>query len=229
MDERLDLIRRAYDEAARKYRDGVDPLEAVPAEFRESAAFREFFREAALGHSHSNALADREFLDPRAGMRFLDGGCSANLAAYGFDRWPCLYYGVDVSAEVIGAMRSFAARERIVVGALEVAELRALPFGAGFFDLASVVGVLAYFDLDYVERALLELRRVLKHGARLVVDIANPDHPRVDTMFEFEAYLGMPLVAKSRSEFEGALGGKFRIKAVDDSRVMLKYFVAAGP
>lgn len=225
MDDQLEKIKRAYDLAARKYRAGIDPVTEIPEEFRSSKEFKEFFERAAKGATNSGAGGIREFLDPREGMKLLDAGCCANLTGYRFDRWPCRYYGVDISPEIISVMRAFAEKEGLALGGLEVAELSRLPFDDDFFDLAMAIGVLAYYDLDYVGRALAELKRVLKAGARMVVDVPNPDHPHLDTMFEFEALLGMPNVAKPRAEFERLLCSMFTIEMADDSEVMIKYFV----
>lgn len=227
MKAELESIKRAYDLAAAKYRAGIDPLKELPREFAASSEFKAFLADAARGQSNTNAPSNREFLDPRPGMNFLNAGCCADLAAYRLDRWPSLYFGVDLSPEIIKAMREFVIREKIAVGGLEVAEVAELPFADDFFDLASLIGVLAYFDLDYASRALAELCRALKPGGRLVVDIPNPDHPHLQTMFRFEALLGMTNVPKSRAEFEKALRSKFRVVKGDDSQVTLRYFVEA--
>ena len=227
MKDRLLRIQAAYDQATRKYLAGADPLDAVPAELKNNPVFIEFFADSKKGLNNSNTIDNWTFLRPETGMTFLDAGCCANLASYRFDRLPCTYYGVDISPEIIRAMKAFADKEGIRVGGLEVAELSDLPFEDSFFDLASVIGVLSYFELDYIERTLFELRRVLKPGAKMVVDIANPAHPHQAVMFEFEEYLGMPNVLNPPEEFEKILRSMFRIEKTDASQVMLKYFVRA--
>jgi ubiquinone/menaquinone biosynthesis C-methylase UbiE len=111
------------------------------------------------------------------------------------------------------------------VGSLNVAEVVALPFDDDFFDIAAVIGVLEYADFAYCESALQELNRVLKNGSRMVVDILNMEHAHVQIMFKLEEYLGRPNIAKSRTEYEAILAPLFETVEVDDSRVMLKYFV----
>ena len=122
-------------------------------------------------------------------------------------------------------MKDFAAHYGISVGGLEVAELAALPFDDDFFDIASVIGVLEYADLNYCKTALQELNRILKKGARMVIDIPNMEHSHVQTMFKLEEYLGRPNIGKSRTEFEAILAPLFETVELDNSRVMLKYFV----
>ena len=225
MIDRMDLIREAYDLTVEQNRQGTDPLDAVPDSLKNSAQFKEFMRELGPEQTGSSAPENREFLDPQPGMKFLDAGCSANLANYRLDRWPSLYYGVDISPALIRAMRSFAEHNNIAVGALEVTELLRLPFDDSFFDIAAVIGVLEYASLDYCESALRELGRVLKTGSRMVVDIPNLDHPHIDTMFALERYLGRPNMPKARADFERVLAPLFTTLRTDDSCVMLKYFV----
>ncbi len=170
---------------------------------------------------------NREFLDPRPGMRFLDAGCGASLANYRLDRWRSTYYGVDISSALIDAMRRFATRQQLVIGGLYVAEVAKLPFDDSFFDIAAVVGVLEYCTLDYMRRALPELHRAMKPDAKVVLDIPNLNHPHVDMMFRLEEYLGRPEIAHSRVAFEEVLSPLFSVERVDDSHVMLKYFCRA--
>jgi SAM-dependent methyltransferase len=76
--------------------------------------------------------------------------------------------GVDASAEMVEA-----ARHRLPVGSerLRRAEIEALPFDAGSFDVVAATGVLEYADLP---RALNELERVLRPGGLMVVSYPNP-------------------------------------------------------
>jgi SAM-dependent methyltransferase len=222
----LDRIRQAYDLTVEQYRQGLDPLARVPERFKNSPEFR-VFRAESLGLSSSNAPENKAYLDPQPGMHFLDAGCSANLFRYRFDRWPSLYYGIDISPALIEAMRGFAKRHQLVIGGLHVAELADLPFDDDFFDMADVIGVLEYCNLEYIEQALLELNRVLKLGARMVLDIPNLAHPRVETMFQLEQYLNRPNIPTERAAFEERLNPLFSIDRIDDTQVMLKYFVQA--
>jgi SAM-dependent methyltransferase len=223
MDQQLEQIRRAYDSTVEQYRSGIDWLAQVPETFKSSDEFQALMREPC----NSGALENREYLQPQPGMRFLDVGCCANLANHRLDQWPCTYFGVDISPGLIEAMQGFAASHQISIGGLQVAEVADLPFDADSFEIANVVGVLQYCTLDYTERSLIELHRVLKPDARMVVDVANLTHPLVETMFQLEENLGRPNVPKPRAAFERLLTPLFAVDRVDDSHVMLKYFVRA--
>jgi SAM-dependent methyltransferase len=218
VNRQLERVRRAYDLTVVQHEHGIDPVEHLPARLK---AFVE-----RLGGTNDSASADIfEYLSPKAGMRFLDAGCCANLANYRLDRWPSLYYGVDFSPALIRAMTSFVLRKRIRIGGLWRAEIVDLPFADRFFDIAAVIGVLEYYALDYVGAALREVHRVLKPRARIVMDIPNPGHPDIGLANELERFLKRPNVAKSRADFERLLGGLFVVRRVDDTQVMLKYFL----
>ena len=103
MDEQLIKIRQAYNRTVAEYNAGVDPREAIPKEFRNSDEYKSFMAEVGTSCG-SGSPGIREWLRPRTGMRFLDGGCCANLANYRLDRWPCTYYGVDISPALMEAM-----------------------------------------------------------------------------------------------------------------------------
>ena len=223
MTQQLERVRRAYDLTVEQYRGGTDWLAQVPEAFRDSSEFQALMQEPC----NSGAPENRQYLDPQLGMRFLDVGCCANLANHRLDQWPSTYYGVDISPALIEAMQGFAANHQIPTGGLHVAEVAGLPFDTDFFDIADVIGVLEYCTLDYTGRALAELNRVLKPGARMVVDTPNLAHPLVETMFQLEDFLGRPNVPKPQAAFERLLTPLFAVDHVDDSHVMLKYFVRA--
>ena len=124
-------------------------------------------------------------------------------------------------------MRNFVKRQKVSIGGLEVAGISKLPFDDNSFDIAAVIGVLEYCTLDYIGTSLVELNRVLKSGARLVLDIPNRDNPYVADMQKLEEYLGRPNFIHPRAKFEELLVPLFSTERVDDSRVMIKYFVRA--
>ncbi len=78
MDERLHRIRNAYDLTVEQY------------------------------DCNSGAPENKEFLEPEAGMCFLDVGSGASLANYRLDLWPSKYFGIDISRALIQAMHKFS-------------------------------------------------------------------------------------------------------------------------
>jgi SAM-dependent methyltransferase len=223
--DQVEKIRLAYDLTVKQYRQGIDPLNEVPEDFKNSPDFKALMKEADPLCTGSNAPEIKEYLKPEKGMRFLDAGCGANLAVHEFYKWPSIFYGVDISSALISEMKIFVKKQGLQIGGLHVAEVISLPFEDSFFDIAMLIGVLEYYSLEYVKKAMEEMNRVLKPSAKMAVDIANTNHPHVDIMFRLESYLKRPHIPKSREDFEKVLKPLFLIDRVDDSKVMLKYFV----
>ena len=105
MDDQLEKIRKAYDLTVEQFRKGIDPMESVPDDIRNTDFFQSLDSASKL---NSSAIDIREFLSPEKGMKFLDAGCSANLANYNLGEWPSTYYGVDISPALIEAMKGYA-------------------------------------------------------------------------------------------------------------------------
>jgi SAM-dependent methyltransferase len=220
----LSKIRKAYDLTVEQYHNNIDPMDAVPIEFKKSPEFIKFEKEE-LFSSNSNSPENKEFLNPLKGMKFLDAGCCANLINYNLNEWSSIYYGVDISPKLINATKNYVKNNNINIGGLYIAEIKEVPFEDNFFDIASLIGVLEYVDLEYIESALKEMNRVLKSGSKMVVDIPNMDHSLVNVMFKLEEYLERPEIPIKRKDFEEILISNFKIKKRDDNRVMLKYFL----
>ncbi|MCP4228926.1 MAG: class I SAM-dependent methyltransferase [bacterium] len=224
MEKQLERVGKAYDLTLVRYRAGFDPTTELPAEIRDNPAFEDFVEESRE-HCNSGNPDIRAYLNPQQGTSFLDLGCSANLANYDPGDWPSEYYGVDISAALVGAMTAYARNEGTILGGLWTGDISNLPFEDGFFYIAACIGVLEYCTLDYIETSLRELRRVLKTGARAVLDIPNREHRHYPIMAAVEESLGRPIMEYSPAEFEGILSPLFEVDKVSDKYVMLKYFV----
>jgi ubiquinone/menaquinone biosynthesis C-methylase UbiE len=134
---------------------------------------------------------------------------------------------VDISPALVDAMKSFVEKNGISTGGLHVADVASLPFDDRLFDIATLIGVLEYCALQHTEHILYELWRVLKLDAKMVLDVPNLEHPYVNTMLRLEEFLGRPNIPKEKKSIENFLKHRFTIDRVDDSRVMIKYFVRA--
>ncbi len=88
-----------------------------------------------------------------------------------------------------------------------------------------VIGVFEYVSMDYAGLSLKELYRVLKPGAKIVLDFPNLAHPHIETLFQLEKYLNRPNIPKSRKQFESSLKRLFSIARTDEKHIMLKYFL----
>jgi ubiquinone/menaquinone biosynthesis C-methylase UbiE len=73
---------------------------------------------------------------------------------------------------------------------------------------------------------LKELNRILKKEGRLVIDMPNEKHPDINTMVEYESYLGRTrrrIIPKE--EFENELTKFFMIDKIENTQIMIQYFV----
>jgi ubiquinone/menaquinone biosynthesis C-methylase UbiE len=223
--QQLARIRTAYDSTVRDFKAGINPLGNVPKKFKNSKAFKSFLKEIDPIVTGSSAPDIKDFLQPKLGQKCLDVGCCANLATKRFDKWPSTYYGIDISPVLIQAMKQFAIEAGLKIGGLELAEMTSIPFPDEFFDVAMVIGVFEYVSMEYAAVSLKEIYRVLKPGARMVLDLPNLSHPHIETMFKLEEYLERPNIPKSKKHFENLLKSLFSIVKTNEKYVMLKYFV----
>lgn len=223
MDKQLQKISQAYNQTIAQHRQGIDPYKNIPEAIKNTPFFKSLA--SSSDASGSGAPDIKEYLKPAPGMKFLDAGCSANLYNYRLDRWPSTYYGVDISSELINAMQGFVANQKITIGALFVGDIADLPFEDNFFDIAAVIGVLEYFEMNYIKKALKELNRALKPNARVVLDLPNAGHPYVNDMAALEQHLRCPIWVHSCDELERLITPLFSIERAEYSKVMLKYFL----
>jgi len=226
----LEIIRRAYDKAVENFNKGIGDEDLLPDEFRVSERYRRL--QEVLMTSGCRGSEDpkiRGYLDPKPGMRFLDVGSGANLIVRDLGKWPSTYFGIDISPKLVDASREFAKRNNIKIGGVYIADAAKIPFEDGYFDICAAIGVLEYYDIPYIRRALKEISRVLKPRAKIVVDMPNLNHPEIMTMVEFEGYLGRPRHhLPTNDEFEAELKRSYFIDEIDHSRIMTSYFARSG-
>ncbi|KWI45551.1 SAM-dependent methyltransferase [Burkholderia ubonensis] len=127
------------------------------------------------------ALADAVRATPDATV--LDLGCGAGHASFAVAPHAREVVAYDLAPQMLATVDA-AARER---GFANIRTCRGpaerLPFDAATFDW--VVSRMSAHHWHDVPAALAEARRVLKPGGRvLMVDIAGPDHPLLDTYLQ---------------------------------------------
>ena len=226
MEAQLAAVAASYDaaiEAGR--REGPDPYHNLPREITGDPDY-EAYRLAELEQTPSERPEIKAYLGPEPGMRFVDLGCCMNLMFRGYASWPSAYYGVDISARTIEALQGFVAQQGLTVGALWCGRMDRTPFTDGFFDIAACIGVLEYFEAEYVAAALAEMRRILRPQGRLVLDVPNLGDPACRMMMRIEAYLGRPdRFDLPREAFERMLAEGFAIEQADDLGATVQYFL----
>ncbi|MFT4104011.1 MAG: class I SAM-dependent methyltransferase, partial [Burkholderiaceae bacterium] len=96
------------------------------------------------------------------GMRYLDAGCGAGMAACLASDAGAVVTGLDASPALIEV-----ARQRLPAGTFEVGELEELPFDDDRFDVVTGFNSFQYAGNPIV--ALREARRVTRPGGRVLV------------------------------------------------------------
>ena len=222
IEEQLGIIQEAYDGTVEDYLNGIKDEDILPEKFMKSSEYKKFIKAEHL--CNSGEIEIKAFLDSQKGMNFLDVGSCANLIGYGLYKWDSTYYGVDISNELLKVTKKFTGENKIEIGGLYAAEASDLPFDNEFFDIAAIIGVLEYYDIEYIEKVLMELHRVIKSGGKIVVDFPNLNHPDVNTMIELENYLGRPRFnLPCIEEFENALDLHFQTVEIDRKNLMIRY------
>lgn len=86
-----------------------------------------------------------------------------------------IVHGIDVAEQIVtGVAKKYP---KLVS---RVADVRSLPYEAGTFDAVVSTSTLDHFeDSGEINRALCEIRRVMRTGGRLIVTLDNPLNPKL--------------------------------------------------
>ena len=225
MIEQIDKIRKAYDLLLDQYHSNIHPFDNIPDDFKQSQEFKELINNCVPAITGSANPDIKRYLAPIKGYKLLDIGCSANLANYKFGEWNSSYYGIDISSALIHEMKKYTMQNNLNIGGLFVAEIANMPFKNDMFELAMIIGVLEYYDHNYIYQSLKEVNRVLKDNSKLVIDIPNEHHRLIDIMVKLEHYLNRPVIITNRKYFERIIKEDFQIDDINDLNVMIKYYL----
>lgn len=227
MENQLDSIAKSYDKAIALGKQGIDQYADLPKHILNDPDYPLFQALAAEGNlSDSGRKEIMDFLAPDASMQFIDLGCCLNLMFRGYDKWPSLYHGVDISNETIALLKTFAAEKELTVGALCCGSLHETHLPDRYFDIGACIGVLEYFARDFVASALSEMHRIMKPYGRFVLDIPNIGSPAYRIMALIEVHLDRPgKFLMLPADFEDMLHPYFIVEKREIVGPMIQYFL----
>ncbi|HEY3352054.1 MAG TPA: methyltransferase domain-containing protein [Polyangia bacterium] len=165
----LRTVTTADAENKRRVEAFFDDSEYWQADIYEEARDR-FARAVARRKDYAFEMLAR-LPDVRRG-RALDIGCGGGFYLEELARRGFAAAGVDSSPGMLDRCRDRLARAGLGARVrLAHGDVEALPFDDGSFDLVLAIGVLGYLLRD--DRALAELRRVLRPGGYVIVNVTN--------------------------------------------------------
>lgn len=134
----------------------------------------------------------RELLGLRGGMRVLDLGCGCGRIARPLARMGCQITGLDSSEPYLAIARA-EARAMDLAGDYILGDMRAIPWENAFDRVVLWFNTFGYFG-DHENRGVLEgVRRALKPGGQVLIDLVNRDallrHLPRDSVVEREGNL----------------------------------------
>ena len=229
MDNFLEIVAKSYDITIDLGRKGIDLYSNLPEHLKNNPDYPAFLKARSEGlGSDSSRKEIRDYLSPAANMKFVDLGCCLNLMFSGYDKWPSAYHGVDISSETIKLLCEFSAKNNLNIGALYCGSIHDTPFSDNYFDIGACIGVLEYFERDFIREALAESYRIMKPGGKFVLDIPDNGSEMRQFMMSVEAFMGRPdRFNMFPHEFDTNLTDFFEVEKKEriDAVAMIQYFL----
>lgn len=225
--KQLKQVEESYDKAIDFGRRGIDLYENLPDYITNDPnypIFEKWKRGNTLSDSGRKEILD--YLSPHSNMNFIDLGCCLNLMFRGYDKWDSTYYGVDISSKTIQLLNEVVSKKNLPIGELHYGSIHTTPFKDNYFDIGACIGVLEYFEKDFVTKAIIEAHRIIKPLGRFVLDIPNAESPMLRIMMSIEEYMGRPdKFDMSIQEFDYMLQDYFEIEKTEEVAAMIQYFL----
>ena len=100
-------------------------------------------------------------------------------------------------------------------------------FDTNYFDIGTCIGVLEYFERDFVEKAIMEAHRIIKPCGKFVLDVPDMGSPEYRITMKIEEHLGrVDKFDMSSQEFEDMLKNYFEIEKTEKVGPMIQYFLS---
>ncbi len=230
MEKHIELVAKSYDKAIEFGRKGIDLYKNLPDYITDDINYPLFLKLETEGSlSDSGRQEIKDFLSPNKDMKFIDLGCCLNLMFRDYDKWPSLYYGVDISTKTIELLQEFVSSRDIPIGGLFCGSMHQTPYPDNFFDIGSCIGSLEYFEKDFIEKAVMEFHRIIKPLGKFVLDIPDVGSPEFQITMKIEEYLGRTdRFYMSIQAFEDLLRACFKIEEKEKVGPMIQYFLQSN-
>ena len=228
MESQLERIAKSYDREIYNGKNGIDPFsyDNPPEHLKNDPSYPLFkkIREEVGASSERQEIKD--YLLPSANMNFVDLGCCLNFMFKGLDKWPCKYFGVDISSRTIELLEEYSKANGLTKGSFYCNSIHDTSFNDDYFDIAACIGVLEYFEKDFVKEAIEEVSRILKLNGKFVLDIPDMGSKEFDIASKFEEYLGRPdMFNMTSQEFEKMISIFFNIDNKQKVGPMVFYYL----
>ncbi|WP_017660922.1 class I SAM-dependent methyltransferase [Baaleninema simplex] len=195
LSDRIDRVAKRYNrEYSGEAVDLPDEVEAMP-----------LFREWATGKLQQRIASPFwEIVKPKKNQRCLDLGCGVSFLIYPWTSWQALFYGRDISSVACAALKSRAPQlnSKLFKSVTKGGAHHLDDYEDDFFDLVISTGVSCYYPLDYWERVINSVRRVLKPGGQFIFDAIDPDSELAEDWAILETYLGAEVFLEPLTEWE---------------------------
>lgn len=216
----LELIAKSYDKAIDFGRRGIDLYTELPDYITNDPDYPAYKTELEVGFEGSECIDIKNYLVPNTTMNFIDLGCCLNLMFKGYDKWPSTYHGVDISVKTIELLNEFVTKNKMQIGSLHCGSIHETPFDDNYFDIGACIGVVEYFEKDFVKKAIIEAHRIIKPDGKLVLDIPCINTPTGRVMMKIEEFMGRPdKFDMLPQEFEDIIKDYFEIEETNRTAV----------
>lgn len=226
-ENKLNSIAKSYDLAIDLGRKGINQYDNLPDKITSDPDYKLFLKmKNQNGLSDSGMNVIRKFLSPAEDMKFVDIGCCLNLMFRGYDSWPSLYHGIDISSKTIELLNEYVGKKGIEVGSLYCGSMHKTPYENDYFDIGACIGSLEYFKGNFVKEAVAEANRIIKPSGRFVLDVPDVGSREFGITMLIEEYLGRPdSFNLTIDEFENILIQYFEVIEKEKAGPMLQYFL----
>lgn len=227
MNKQLEMIAQSYDKGVDYGRKGINLYDNLPSYITSHQDYPEFaklMKDGCLSDSKRKEI--KEYLAPKTDMKFIDLGCCLNLMFNDYDKWDSIYHGLDISSKTIQLLEEFVEKNELMIGSLYCASIHDTPFEEDYFDIATCIGILEYFEIDFVREVIKEAHRIIKPKGRFVLDIPNLYSPVFGITKLVEEYMGRPdRFNISDKEFNDLIKDYFEIVRTEKVAGMIQFFL----